>query len=1031
MSPAEIYSQSSLDSARTDAIDLSNYILNPDYSKNYTITSATFYWIAGTNNFDWTNQNAGYWSTTEDGLTVATRYPRSTDDIVFGTNGNIWSGNIDYTVTFSSVIGTLTNTYIGTYYYPLRCKNITFTAPASGIVTWTGTLVTTYVSGNISLASSGVLSTYVGLVAIGGNSAGSFTVNFGGKSIGVLQLFSWDSTYTLTSALTLTKTIFVISGILNFSTYSVTVTSGYSLSGFGNQAFYINYPDNYRTLNCNSSIITLLGKNGYNGDYLITDTYNNLRKLTLNYGTSTFKFSQNIPGLTTNISLPSSHSFYNLTFYTPSSAAGLTQFLLGSNISVTNILSFQGGGYQSLHAGYRGSIATNYSSQGTQATITAQSHDVNSTDFDFCDIVIAGTAAPISGTRFGNTGNCSGINFDAPKTVYRNHVSLGGWYDPAWATSATGTPNGNNAPLPQDIATFTQTGSSAATISNGAIIVGSLDTSLRTTSLTFNTNISICGNVVLGSGTVVSAAGIYTKKRTGIQTITSSGKTFSYIVVDNGPNGNVVLNDAFTANVASLECFVMNSGNFDANIYNVTIGTTGFNSLANFTKISTINRKLNMGTGTWTITNGSGGASWNASANSNLTIYANTSTILISNTNINFVGGNYAYNKITHTGNAVTTTTISGNNSFSEISSTKTANLTINFVSNTINNVAAWSAFGSNSTSIVTCTGNSFPYPMLRFTNNSFTTNTGLVYTNFANVKFNEVTNTPAYTLKMGSNGSYNTSNFLPVSSVPIRLNSNGEIFHNYGFDEVTLNPKITPSIAFSSTNNYLQIAANTNYSYGTNNFTIEAWVKINSSTANAAIAGAWTGTAATSQWAVTQGNTNPLNLAFYISNGSALTYVESTSTCFTVGTWNHIAVVRSSNTLTMYSGGALIYNGTAGAYTANQSLATATLQINGYNAGNTSLMNLSNFRITKGIAVYTGAFTVPSSPLQKTQSSGTNITAITDSANTSLLIANIYDPFMDVSNNNVNVLKFGPPSISYDNFPTFSNIVSPGPGNG
>jgi hypothetical protein len=46
---------------------------------------------------------------------------------------------------------------------------------------------------------------------------------------------------------------------------------------------------------------------------------------------------------------------------------------------------------------------------------------------------------------------------------------------------------------------------------------------------------------------------------------------------------------------------------------------------------------------------------------------------------------------------------------------------------------------------------------------------------------------------------------------------------------------------------------------------------------------------------------------------------------------------------------------------------------------------NISNFRIVKGVAVYTGNFTVPTSSLTATQSSGTNISAITGTQ-TSLL---------------------------------------------
>jgi len=56
-----------------------------------------------------------------------------------------------------------------------------------------------------------------------------------------------------------------------------------------------------------------------------------------------------------------------------------------------------------------------------------------------------------------------------------------------------------------------------------------------------------------------------------------------------------------------------------------------------------------------------------------------------------------------------------------------------------------------------------------------------------------------------------------------------------------------------------------------------------------------------------------------------------------------------------------------------------------------TPLGNLSNFRVVKGVAVYTGPFTVPTAPLATTQGSSTNISAITGTQ-TQLLLNTIND---------------------------------------
>jgi len=71
----------------------------------------------------------------------------------------------------------------------------------------------------------------------------------------------------------------------------------------------------------------------------------------------------------------------------------------------------------------------------------------------------------------------------------------------------------------------------------------------------------------------------------------------------------------------------------------------------------------------------------------------------------------------------------------------------------------------------------------------------------------------------------------------------------------------------------------------------------------------------------------------------------------------------------------------------------------------------ISNVRIVKGTAVYTGAFTVPTSPLQATQSSGTNIAAITGTS-TSLLTCQS-NRFIDNSLNNFVITKNGDTTVS------------------
>ena len=183
-------------------------------------------------------------------------------------------------------------------------------------------------------------------------------------------------------------------------------------------------------------------------------------------------------------------------------------------------------------------------------------------------------------------------------------------------------------------------------------------------------------------------------------------------------------------------------------------------------------------------------------------------------------------------------------------------------------------------------------------------------------------------------------------------------------------------SLAFTgAVGNYLYYGGQSPFIFGTGDFTIEFWIYFNNFTSSPIIA----------DWRA--GGSNGAFPTFYISGANSMIYYVNgtdaiTSSTLSTSTWYHFAVCRTGTVTKMYLNGTQTgssYTDTTN-YTAN---ATAPY----IGSGSTSLNgNLTNFRVVKGVCVYTGTFTPSTSPLAATQPAGTNIAAITGTQ-TSLLL--------------------------------------------
>tara|TARA_B100002019_G_scaffold131268_1_gene112773 strand:- start:665 stop:4051 length:3387 start_codon:yes stop_codon:yes gene_type:complete len=112
-----------------------------------------------------------------------------------------------------------------------------------------------------------------------------------------------------------------------------------------------------------------------------------------------------------------------------------------------------------------------------------------------------------------------------------------------------------------------------------------------------------------------------------------------------------------------------------------------------------------------------------------------------------------------------------------------------------------------------------------------------------------------------------------------------------------------------------------------------------------------------------------------------------STNTQITENSWHHVALVRSSGTLKLYMDGV-----EAGSASNSSDFSSDTLTFGKYRGGDGYNFPgyIDEVRVVVGTAVYTGNFDVPSGRLSKTQSSGTNISAITGTATKLLIHSNL-----------------------------------------
>ncbi len=600
----------------------------------------------------WNTTSTANWSASSGGASGAS-VPTALDNVFFDQAGT-------YTVTCSGL---------------LNCANLTVSA---GTVTFaSGTSPTFNIYGSLSLVTGTVWSS-TGAITFRGTAAGNTIVTNGVVFAATVTIATASGSYALAGAFQSSNSFIVTIGTFDTASYSLTASS------------FASNSSSTRSVSFGASSITLSGA----ANFLDFTTSTGL---TFNAGTSTITSTS----VATSSVSGSGQTLYALSIsgqavaFTLNGFPSITTFSVGARTSLgTSGVVFP----QDVTIGTLTTPAQVDATRrlflrsnvvGTPRTLTVGTFTPGSSDIDFRDIVVAGAAAPISGTRFSDCKGNSGVTFPAGVNKYWNLAGGGTVQSAAWATTSGGAVSVNNFPLAQDTMVFEATGlNSGATVTiNATWTFGTIDMSARTSNtMTFAMGTqtpTFCGNWINGTGTTISGTGTITFAGRNSQTITSAGRTFTVTLSVDSPGGTVSLQDALTTTKAGTALSLV-SGTFDANNYNITLPSSVFAS-----SNSNI-RTLKIGSGTWVI--GGIATAWNVATSTNLTVTGTGTISMTSASSKTFAGGGIqTYPTLNQGGTGQLT--VSGSNKFAGL--TNTAIGSIQFTGGTTNEFSSFTISGA------------------------------------------------------------------------------------------------------------------------------------------------------------------------------------------------------------------------------------------------------------------------------------------------------------------------------------------------
>jgi hypothetical protein len=256
-------------------------------------------------------------------------------------------------------------------------------------------------------------------------------------------------------------------------------------------------------------------------------------------------------------------------------------------------------------------------------------------------------------------------------------------------------------------------------------------------------------------------------------------------------------------------------------------------------------------------------------------------------------------------------------------------------------------------------------------------------------------------TLLVNGNGANNGTNNTFLDSGP----NNFTVTRNGTPTQGAMNPFGTNwSGYFNGSTDYFTVAHNAALNLSSGDFTLEAWIYPTTITGNTqgnilckdGVAGS-----SYASYILQFNGVGTGTIWFGVGSGNGVSYAQviTSNTNVAANTWNHVAATKSGSTLRLFLNGVLVASGSQTGTIIDGGKPLYVGYQQGQAASSYFAGNISNVRVVKGAAIYTGSFTPSSIPL--TSVSGTSLLTLQSNR------------FKDNSSNNFAITSSGTPKIT------------------